>query len=541
MNEKKVDFLVIGTGVAGLVFALRTAEAGSVCMLCKKSPEDTNTRLAQGGISCVSAADDSMDLHIQDTIRSGAGLCREEAVRLLVGKAPEAIKTLESFGIQFHRTEEDEDLYSLHREGGHSRRRILHLGDSTGKGIHKTLLEAARKHPNIEILNDWIAIDLIPHSKLERRHPGSRNEQDVCWGAYVLDNATGDIVTFSAKATMLATGGAGKVYLYTTNSDTATGDGVAMAYRAGGIIANMEFFQFHPTCLYHPEAKSFLITEALRGEDGVLRLSTGEAFMEQYHELRDLAPRDVVARSIDHAMKETGEDCVFLDMTHRTKPFLKKNFPNIYSNCLKYGIDMAKDPIPVVPAAHYMCGGIVTDLEGQTNLRRLYACGETAQTGVHGANRLASNSLLEGVVFAELAARRAVEDVKSPVAPPPLPLWDSRGAIPSDETVFVSHSWDEIRRFMWNYVGIVRSDTRLERARRRLEVIRQEISDYYWKFYVTSDLVELRNIYTAADLIVRSAMKRKESRGLHHTVNYPDRDDFSWRRESTLCIGEEEK
>jgi L-aspartate oxidase len=529
--EIRADFLVIGSGVAGLSFALEASGYGNVVVLSKKAPDDTNTNIAQGGMACVVDPSDCQEMFVKNCTDAGVGLCRLEAVTLLAEKCRDATKFLIGHGVRF--TENSDGSFDLGQEGGHSKRRILHADDMTGREIQRALLQAARKNPNIQILDRHIAIDLILQSKLNRRKTAPQ-EPDVCWGAFVLDCGKNEIYTVAAKATILATGGAGKVYLYTTNSDVATGDGVAMAYRAGASVANMEFYQFHPTCLYHPKAKSFLISEALRGEGGILKLANGTPFMAKYSEMKELAPRDIVARSIDQEMKETGEECVFLDISHRPADFIRQRFPNIHQKCLEYGIDCMKEPIPVVPAAHYMCGGVMTNLRGETDIRRLFACGETAYTGIHGANRLASTSLLEGVVFGRIAAGRAAEFIHDSSALPPLPMWDCRGMVQSDETVVVTHTWDEIRRFMWNYVGIVRSESRLLRAKRRLDLAREEISDYYWKFFVTSDLVELRNILTVADLIVNSALLRKESRGLHSMVNYPARDDYKWKKETVL-------
>jgi len=471
--QRRTDFLVIGSGIAGLSFALEAAEHGQVTVLAKKRLDETNTSYAQGGIAAAVDRDDSPATHERDTLACGAGLNREDTVRFLVESGPEAVRRLEDWGVRFSRAAEGGSTpWDLGREGGHTQRRVLHAGDFTGKEIERALLAQAAAHANITLVEQSLAIDLVTASRLERSAHRGRN---VCYGAHVLDAATGEVATYAARAVVLATGGAGKVYLYTTNPDVATGDGVAMALRAGCRVANMEFFQFHPTCLYHPKAKSFLISEALRGEGGTLRLGDGAAFMERYHAMRDLAPRDVVAHAIDHEMKASGADCVFLDMTHLKADFLRERFPNIHERCLSYGIDMTREPIPVVPAAHYQCGGVMTDLAGRSDVERLYAVGEVASTGVHGGNRLASNSLLEGVVFGRAAARDAARLMKDSVSIPPLPEWDSRGMRPSDESVVISHTWDEIRRLMWNYVGIVRSTARLERAGRRLALIRDEI------------------------------------------------------------------
>jgi L-aspartate oxidase len=511
------DFLVVGNGVAGLSFALKAAKLGTVTVLAKRKRNDANTAWAQGGIAGVLAPDDTFEAHIKDTLEAGAGLCKRDAVELVVRNGPAAIQHLIALGAEFDRGQSG--ALDLTREGGHSARRVVHQRDITGREVERALLEAIDTHPNIRLLEDHTAVDVIT---LQRAKLG---ENDRCLGAYVL-RPDGRIDTFLARITVLATGGAGKVYLYTTNPDIATGDGVAMAYRAGAEIANMEFYQFHPTCLFHPQAKSFLISEALRGEGGILRLKSGEAFMGRYHPLKDLATRDIVARAIDSELKRTGDDSVFLDMTHKGRSFLIQHFPNIYATCKEFGIDMAVQPIPVVPAAHFQCGGVKTDLRGQTTIPNLLAIGEVACTGLHGANRLASNSLLEGLVMGDEAAKYAEELLKQPQSPSPAPPdWDPGAAVESEEQVVVSQNWDEIRRLMWNYVGIVRTDKRLMRARRRLELLREEIRDYYWRFKMTRDVVELRNIADVAWLIVESASRRKESRGLHYTADFPNRDD----------------
>ncbi len=508
------DFLVLGTGVAGLTFALRAAQRGEVCLVTKRRDEDANTTWAQGGISAVQAPEDSFESHIQDTLVAGAGLCHEVVVELCVKEAPAALDWLVTQGASFDRRADGE--LDLTREGGHSMRRVVHTADATGREIERALLEACRAHPNIRWFEWHMGVDLITLSKF--------GGPDRCVGAYVLDERRGVVETFLARATVLATGGAGKVYLYTTNPDVATGDGVAMAYRAGAEVTNLEFYQFHPTCLFHPQAKNFLVSEALRGEGAVLRLDDGTPFMERHHPLRDLAPRDVVARAIDYEMKRTGSDHVLLDITHQPASFVKERFPTIHAACLRFGIDLTTTPIPVVPAAHYMCGGVTSDLRGRSTLPGLWVIGEVAGTGLHGANRLASNSLLEGVVFGQRAAERLTEQLGELRATPlpSVPDWQVGTAAPSDEAVVVSQGWDELRRMMWNYVGIVRSDTRLRRARRRLAVLEEEIRDYYWKHLVTRDLLELRNIATVAELIIACAASRKESRGLHYTVDYPE-------------------
>ncbi|MCP3177952.1 L-aspartate oxidase [Desulfuromonas sp. KJ2020] len=523
------DFLVIGSGIAGLSYALKVADTGTVSIITKRTISETATNLAQGGIASVFSTQDSFDAHIRDTMVAGAFLSHEDIVRIVVESGPQAIHDLIDWGVQF--TKNADDTYALTREGGHSARRILHSKDMTGFEIERALVAAVRAHPNITIHENHIAIDLISQAKATHR----RLKPDRCLGAYVLDIDSNEVITFGAHFTVLATGGSGKVYLYTCNPDVATGDGVAMAYRAGATIANMEFIQFHPTTLFHPHAKSFLISEAVRGEGAILKRRDGTAFMASYHELKDLAPRDIVARAIDNEMKTYGDDCVFLDITHRGADYIKDRFPNIYETCLSYGIDMTKEPIPVVPAAHYLCGGVKIDTFGETDIQNLFAIGEVSCSGLHGANRLASNSLLEGVVYADRAASRSLERLADKQADfPSIEAWDSGSATDSDEEVVVAHNWDEIRRCMWNYVGIVRSTKRLTRALRRIKMIQEEIADYYWDFYVTSDLIELRNIATIAELIVLCALERKESRGLHYTIDYPETDDIHWKHDTLM-------
>lgn len=509
----QTDFLVIGSGIAGLSFALRAADAGQVLIVTKRRPEEGSTAWAQGGIAAVLDPADRFEDHIADTLAVGDGLSHPDVVELCVREGPAAVRELcDRYGARFDRTDSGE--LSLTREGGHSARRIAHAKDTTGHEIERALLEAARAHPGIRFLSQHMAVDLLTLAKY--------GGPDACFGAYVLDRGTGEVLAITARATILATGGAGKVYLYTSNPDVATADGVAMAYRAGARVANMEFFQFHPTCLYHPEAKSFLISEALRGEGGILKLTSGETFMERYHPMKSLATRDVVARAIDSELKRTGADYVGLDMTHLDRDFLPERFPAIHARCMQYGIDMRERPIPVVPAAHYLCGGVVSDVWGRTNVKNLYAIGETAHTGLHGACRLASNSLLEGAVF----GRRAAEDAiaTQPLFPPEVTPWQSGNAQDPDEAVVVTQNWDEVRRLMWNYVGIVRTDKRLARARRRIELIREEIRDYYWNFKVTGDLLELRNLALAAHLIIECATRRRESRGLHYNTDHLAKD-----------------
>ena len=537
--EIKTDFLVIGSGVAGLTFAIKVAEFGSVALVTKQSVMDSNTSFAQGGIASVFSKVDSFDLHIQDTLASGDGLCNEDVVDMVVKNGPDRIRELIDFGVHFNikEKEQNKDIeLDLGREGGHSRKRIVHAQDMTGLEIATVLVKHVKNHDRITLYENHIAIDLITRSTRVKRGLVTTTHEDRCLGAYILDTQTSQVKTFFAVATMLSTGGAGKVYLYTSNPDVATGDGIAMGYRAGATLANLEFVQFHPTCLYHPEAKNFLISEAVRGEGAILIDSAGNRFMEKYDPQKDLACRDVVARAIDLELKKSGDDSVFLDISHKNSEFVKDRFPNLYKKCLEFGIDMTKEPVPVVPAAHYMCGGVVTDMSGKTDINGLYVTGETACTGLHGANRLASNSLVEALVYADKASMQAIKDIKtlnfeSETAPP---SWDEVGTVDSDEAIMVSHNWDEIRRLMWNYVGIVRSDKRLERARRRIENIQKEIEEYYWNFRVSSDLIELRNIATVAEMIVRCARHRKESRGLHYNIEYPYKDDKRWKKDTVI-------
>ena len=533
------DFLVIGSGIAGLSFALRAARFGTVNLVTKKESSDSNTNLAQGGIASVLDPEDSVELHIKDTLASGDGLCRENMVRIIVSEGPDRIRELLDMGVQFTMDEKDPTRLQLGREGGHSKRRIVHAEDMTGRAVEKTLLERAASEENIAIYEDHIAIDLITQYRLFRRGAVTTMSKEKCWGAFILDRVENTVKTFLARVVVLCTGGSGKVYLYTSNPDVATGDGVAAGYRAGAVVANMEFVQFHPTCLYHHHVRNFLISEAVRGEGGRLIDSRGRAFMGDYHELKDLAFRDVVARAIDAEMKKSGDDCVFLDITHRDQDFLRSRFPNIYKTCLSLGVDITKDPIPVVPAAHYQCGGLLTDTEARTSIKYMYALGEVASTGLHGANRLASNSLLEALVMARRAAEAAVKDLEHRKNKhwPDVPDWDPGGAEDSEEGIVVSHNWDEIRRCMWNYVGIVRSNARLKRARRRLRLINQEVEEYYWNFLITSDLIELRNICTVAELIIESALSRRESRGLHFTIDYPEKDNRRFCRDTIFRLG----
>jgi L-aspartate oxidase len=535
------DFLIVGSGIAGLMAALKVAEQGTVAIVTKKEAMDSNTNLAQGGIASVFDLRDSFDLHIQDTLAAGDGLCQTEVVRRVVTGGPERIRELMEIGVNFNldaeeRAHQGGERFDLGREGGHSQNRIVHAHDMTGREVERVLLERARQHPHIHFFENHIAIDLITFSTRIKRGLVTTTHEDYCCGAYVLDRQARRVKTFGAGITMLATGGAGKVYLYTSNPDIATGDGIAMGYRAGATVANLEFVQFHPTCLYHPAAKNFLISEAVRGEGGRLIDAHGTAFMARYSPDKDLACRDVVARAIDTELKRSGQDSVFLDISHQPAQRIVDRFPNLHEKCLSFGIDMTQAPIPVVPAAHYICGGVVTDGSGRTGIGRLYAIGETACTGLHGANRLASNSLLEALVYAEAAARQATRDLAEIGKQPPLSLpdWDEVGATDSDEQIMVAHNWDEIRRLMWNYVGIVRSDKRLARARRRIDTIQNEIREYYWNFKVSPDLIELRNIATVAELIIMCAAHRKESRGLHYNIGYPEKDDSRWRRDTVI-------
>jgi L-aspartate oxidase len=531
--EISTDFLVLGSGIAGLSFAIKAADLGTVAIVTKKEKSDSNTNLAQGGIAAVYDKADRFEYHISDTISAGAGLCKKEVVTFVVIDGPERIKELLDWGVEFTRAgKDDAGMYDLGREGGHSMRRVLHARDLTGQEIERALHEKASLKRNIEIFENHIGIDLILESAVLGGKNGSRQK---CLGAYILDTERDQVHTFKAKFIILATGGSGKVYLITTNPDIATGDGIAMAYRAGALIANMEFIQFHPTCLYHPEAKSYLISEALRGEGGILRLKDGSTFMEKYHPMKSLAPRDIVAKSIDTELKKSGDEYVLLDMTHKDRNFIISRFPNIYNRCLDFGIDITRDPIPVVPAAHYQCGGVSVNHDGETNIERLFACGEVACTGLHGANRLASNSLLEAVVFAHRSFVRIAETFSTTKDDPiSIPPWDPRGATESDESIVVAHNWDEVRRSMGNYVGIVRSNKRLERAQRRTDLISSEIDEYYRNFIVTRDLIELRNIATVAKLIIRCARIRKESRGLHYNIDYPEKDDALWLKDTVI-------
>ena len=531
------DFLVIGSGIAGLSFALKAAQNGSVSIITKKSDTESNTNYAQGGIASVISPDDTFDLHIKDTMVAGAGLCHRDAVELVVRDGPERISELIEWGTQFTKKQGDggTDQLSLGREGGHSRHRIIHAADLTGREIERALIQAVKETPNIQVYEHHAAIDLITEHHL-RDKAQTRERGTTCWGVYALDIITGAVERFLAKATVLATGGAGHVYLHTTNPSIATGDGIAMAYRAGADIANLEFMQFHPTTLYHPQARSFLISEAMRGYGGILRDNEGRDFMAEYHELKDLAPRDIVARAIDRELKKSGYPCVYLDVTHKPADETRAHFPNIYSQCTSIGLDITRERIPVVPAAHYMCGGVVTDLDGCTSIQGLYACGEVACTGLHGANRLASNSLLEGVVFPHRAMKHASDFIgrRTTAIPPDIPSWNDEGTFDSEEWVLIAHDRTEIQTLMWDYVGIVRSDARLIRAQRRINMIAEEIEEFYKKTVVTPDLIELRNVGMVATLIIECALRRKESRGLHYTTNYPESHPEYGKRDTVI-------
>ncbi|UDM18230.1 L-aspartate oxidase [Vogesella sp. XCS3] len=513
MTTLKFDVLIIGSGLAGMTLALHLAETRKVGLITKRDLLEGSSSYAQGGIAAVLDTGDSVEQHISDTLIAGAGLCNEETTRFIVENSKEAIDWLVDLGVPFTRDDSHQTGFHLTREGGHSHRRIIHAADATGAAVTSTLGQKIKAHPQITVLEDFIAVDLITSSKLGLE--GKR-----CHGVYALDKLADQVVTIAANHTILASGGAGKVYLYTTNPDTATGDGIAMGWRAGCRVGNMEFIQFHPTCLYHPHSKSFLISEAVRGEGGILRLPDGTRFMPHHDERAELAPRDVVARAIDFEMKKHGLDCVYLDISYKPASFIQEHFPNIYAHCLELGIDITQQPIPVVPAAHYTCGGLITDLKGRTDVEGLYAVGEVACTGLHGANRLASNSLLECMVIGKAAA--ADINAAAPVKQPAIPDWDDSRVTDTDEEVVISHNWDELRRAMWDYVGIVRTNKRLERALNRIKLLNEEIDEYYSNFHITNDLVELRNLVQTAELIVRSALARKESRGLHFSRDYPE-------------------
>ncbi len=526
---REFDFIVIGSGIAGLSFALKAASQGSVALVTKRKLADSNTAWAQGGVACVVSDQDSFELHIQDTLKAGAGLCHEDVVRAVVTEGPARINDLIGFGMQFDLRENanGERELDLGREGGHSKRRVLHFQDTTGSEIERTLVDQIAAQANIAVYENHMAVDFITTGKL------GYAMQDSCVGVYVLDESTGEVETLRSDVNVLATGGCGKVYLYSTNPDIATGDGVAMAWRAGAVIANMEFIQFHPTCLFHPTAKSFLISEVVRGEGGLLVDERGRRFMDRYDAKGELAPRDIVARAIDAEMKRTGSKCVYLDISRKPADFIRSRFPTIHETCLRNGIDITREPIPVVPAAHYQCGGVKTDLNGEASLRGLYAIGEAACTGLHGANRLASNSLLEGLVLAHRAFEKSTRNRKARVDFP-LPEWRPGKVQDVDELVVIYHNWDEIRRLMWDYVGIVRTSKRLQRAAARLRNLHTEIQEFYWNFKVSTDLLELRNLCTVASLIVDCAITRRESRGLHFTLDFPEVDDVTFLADTTM-------
>jgi L-aspartate oxidase len=524
------DVLIIGSGAAGLSLALHLKTHLKIALVSKRELEETNTYYAQGGISVVLDEEDSVASHVKDTLNAGVGLCDEKIVQLVVEHGPMNIDWLLKGGVNFTRDDRSASSggYHLTREGGHSHRRVIHAADATGKEVETTLQSQVMARSNIDVFEHHIAIDLITS---ERRR---EKRQNRCHGAYILDHKNGRVETFRARFVVLATGGASKVYQYTSNPDVATGDGIAMAWRAGCRVANMEFIQFHPTCLYHPEAKSFLISEAVRGEGGQLKLPDGSRFMYRFDKRGELAPRDIVARAIDHEMKRIGADCLYLDISHKSTDFIQEHFPTIYQRCLDFGIDITRQPIPVVPAAHYTCGGVVADEKARTDIAGLYVIGESAYTGLHGANRMASNSLLECLVFADLAAQDIhALDADTP-QPPILKPWDESRVTEPDEEVVVSHNWDELRHFMWDYVGIVRSNKRLTRACRRIDLLRREIVEYYSNFRVSNDLLELRNLVDVADMIIRSAQSRRESRGLHYTIDFPYLDDRAQKRPTIL-------
>ena len=518
------DAIIIGSGLAGLTLALQVADSKKVCLISKRKILDSASNWAQGGIAAVLNSNDTIEQHIQDTLLAGAGLCDYAVTKNIATRGRQAIEWLIDQGVEFTRESDNSDLH-LTREGGHSQRRIVHVDDFTGQAVQITLAQKVREHANITLMENHIAVDLITVKKSLDQAFSQKKLQDRCLGVYVLDNESGHVMTISAQQTILATGGAGKVYLYTTNPDVSTGDGIAMAWRAGCRVANMEFIQFHPTCLYHPQAKSFLISEALRGEGGYLRLPDGTRFMKDHDAREELAPRDVVARAIDFEMKKRGLDCVYLDITHKPAAFIKDHFPNIYARCLELGIDITKNQIPVVPAAHYSCGGVMIDMNGATDLDCLYAIGETACTGLHGANRLASNSLLECLVLGQAAA---LAILNAPIQPHyKLPAWDESRVTDADEEILITHTWKELRRFMWNYVGIVRTNKRLSRALHRINMLRDEVDEFYSHFKISNNLIELRNLLQVAELIVLSAIDRKESRGLHYSKDYPDQLDIA--------------
>ena len=529
-DQLEYDVLIIGSGAAGLSLALKLADHSNVAVLSKNALVEGATFYAQGGVSAALDRHDSIKSHVQDTLAAGVGLCDPKIVHFVVERAQESINWLVNMGVNFTRSNgssETSSVFHLHKEGGHSHRRVIHAADATGKAIETTLESRVRQHKNIDLFEHHIAVDLITNNKFLK-------DKCRCIGAYVLDDKKKNVKVFRARNVVLATGGAGKVYLYTSNPDSCTGDGIAMASRIGCRIVNMEFIQFHPTCLYHPMAKSFLISEALRGEGAKLILNDGNSFMKRYDNRQELAPRDIVARAIDYEMKRLGCDCVYLDISHKPEKFIKQHFPNIFKRCMDLGINIATDRIPVVPAAHYTCGGVIVNKNGQTDIPGLYAIGEVSYTGLHGANRMASNSLLECFVFAHSAFKHIKETLPEIKMPEKISEWDESRVTNSDEEVVVSHNWDEIRRFMWDYVGIVRTTKRLHRAHHRIKLLQSEISEYYGNFRITKDLIELRNLATTAELIIESALKRKESRGLHYTTDYPTIDDGNFLRNTII-------
>ena len=530
-NYKQYDVIIVGSGAAGLTLALSLPKHLNIAVISKTSVQESATYYAQGGISAVMDDDDSVDSHVADTLKTGAGLCREDAVKFIVENGKSQIEWLKQKGVAFTTRKSKSGKSELHltQEGGHSARRVVHAADKTGKAVETTLVEKF-KSTGVTLLENFIAIDLIKSSS-------KRHAYNKCIGLYVYDVSNKAVMSIESKVTVLATGGAGKVYLYTSNPDISTGDGIAMAWRAGCSVANMEFVQFHPTCLFHPKAKSLLITEAVRGEGGKLLLPSGEQFMQKYDERAELAPRDIVAKAIDSEMKRIGCDSLFLDISHKSAAFILKHFPNAHEVCLRYGFDLTKEAIPIVPAAHYLCGGIVTDLTGKTSMQGLFAIGETACTGLHGANRMASNSLLECLVLAEAASKEIMTVLERHRGFENAPSWDESQVTDSEEDIMISHNWDELRRTMWNYVGIVRSKKRLLYAKRRVELLKSEIAEFYGDHKITPDLIELRNLIQVADLIIRSAMKRKESRGLHFNLDYPHRDS-KYQRDTLLNAGD---
>ncbi len=517
----ETEHLIIGSGIAGLMLAHKLGQFSKVIVIAKGSLLENNTAYAQGGIASVLGPEDSFDQHIEDTLEAGAGLCRRDIVRMVVEKGPQLINELIELGVDFTRSKDasDSQPYHLTREGGHSARRIIHANDLTGQEVLRALIQAVMDNPNIQVFDGMFAVDLLTTDKYRPQFTTNH-----CLGAYVYDSSRKQIIQFRSQATFLCTGGHGKVYLYTSNPDGATGDGLAMGWRAGCKVANLEFMQFHPTCLYSPKAKTFLISEAVRGEGAVLKDAQGQAFMQKYSPLESLAPRDIVARAVDLEIKKSGMSFVYLDARGIGEEKIKAHFPNIYAVCLQQGIDMTKEMIPVVPAAHFSCGGLVTDSWGRTTVANLFAIGEVACTGLHGANRLASNSLLEALVFADRAARHVQSAGLPPLPETKVPDWNSSNTIPADELVVLTHTWDEIRRIMWNYVGIVRSQKRLQRAYDKIKAIRSELQSYYWYHQIDTSLLEVRNIADVAELTIRCAMKRKESRGIHYTLDYPEQD-----------------